>query len=391
MIAILLLCIVLLHLNNDSLSFQFQRSPQHRQITLNSLELFSQKTDVADNSKGPHERKISNKRSDDTTNDSFEISNENDSNPDEFLKFTGTADSERLQKVIARAGIASRREAEKMIEDGRVAINGKIVTELGCKVKPRKDIILVDGKKVVLPDSKDVFWIMLNKPKSIISTISDAKNRDTIASLFPKAKELRLLPVGGLDRDATGLLLLTNDNGWIHPLTHPSFKPRRRYQVVVRGIPTEEDLTAFNDRHSKPDAFKIPEIDELVSKPSKIIGDAQSPIRGIAATGNSPPTTKLTSHEGIVRKAKRVQQSLCEIKLADIDRVANMSLLEVLIEETTLNQLGDCVEAIKCTLISYKRIEFGPLKLKTLKRGAWRELTPGEIKSLKQSCLVGKK
>lgn len=121
------------------------------------------------------------------------------------------------------------------------------MTELGVKVSPQKDIIVVDGKKLSLPDSKNTFWVALNKPKSVITTMEDDKDRETIISLVPKAKELRLVPVGRLERDATGILLLTNEVGWIHPLTHLSFENFKKYEIVVQGMPTEADLDRLRD------------------------------------------------------------------------------------------------------------------------------------------------
>ena len=165
------------------------------------------------------------------TTSAFAVPNTNDWNNEEDNKrkqekdisvSVRLSDEERLQKVISRAGVASRRDAEKMIIDGRVVVNGKIVTELGLKIKPRKDTVVVDGKKIQLPDSNNVFWVLLYKPKDVITTLEDSKDRNTISTFVPKAKELRLLPVGRLDRASSGLLILTNENGWIHPLTHPS-------------------------------------------------------------------------------------------------------------------------------------------------------------------------
>lgn len=113
---------------------------------------------------------------------------------------------ERLQKVISNAGITSRRNAEKYILDGRVTVNGKMVNEVGIKVDPSKDVINVDGKRVMntTPEQRKIFWIVMNKPRNTLTTTVDDKERDTVIDLIPQAKDLRLLPIGRLERDTTG-------------------------------------------------------------------------------------------------------------------------------------------------------------------------------------------
>ena len=252
---------------------------------------------------------------------------------------TRIAEEERLQKVISRAGIASRRAAEKIITDGRVTVNGKLVTELGTKVHTRKDLILVDGKKISLPDVKSVLWVAVHKPRGCLTTMEDDKEREsTIHSLVPRAKELRLLSVGRLDRDSTGLMILTNENGWIHPLTHPSFVHKRRYEVVAKGIPSEEAILVL-----KQGGFTLPE-----------------------------DTIPLSS-------------SL--INMIDSDKAQDLCVLDFTIEERTPRQLQKMLEYLKCEMLGLKRLEFGPVRLKGLRKGEWRELTQLEIEQLKASCV----
>jgi ribosomal 50S subunit-recycling heat shock protein len=140
-------------------------------------------------------------------------------------------ESERLQKVIAQAGVTSRRKAEEMITGGRVTVNGVKVSELGTKVKPASDKICVDGKRVVVRTANELYWIMVNKPKGVITSFDDERDRKSVADLVPLARERRLLPVGRLDRDTAGLLLMTNDNEAINLLTHPSFGHTKTYKV----------------------------------------------------------------------------------------------------------------------------------------------------------------
>lgn len=224
--------------------------------------------------------------------------------------------------------------------DGRVLVNGKIITELGTKVKPKKDIIQVDGKKIVLPDMKSTFWVIVNKPKSILTTAIDDKDRDTILSLVPRAKELRLLPVGRMERDATGLMILTNENGWLHPLTHPSFAIPKRYEVVIEGLPTDEDL-------------------DCLSKGPILEGEETS----------LPP---------------------CKVEVIDFDRTTGLSLIDITLKESRPRQLQRMMELIKCPMVSMKRIEFGPIQVKGLRRGQWRELSLTEIQKLKDCCIQTK-
>ena len=141
----------------------------------------------------------------------------------------------RIQKVIAQAGIASRRAAEKMILEGIVSLNGQTVTELGQRMVPGRDHLVVDGKKVRLPEVGQRKVYALYKPKNCITSLSDPEGRRTIVDYFPR-KSQRLFPVGRLDYDAEGLLLLTNDGEFAHRIMHPRFKIAKSYFVKVRGL-----------------------------------------------------------------------------------------------------------------------------------------------------------
>ncbi|HCV86249.1 MAG TPA: pseudouridine synthase [Deltaproteobacteria bacterium] len=141
----------------------------------------------------------------------------------------------RIQKVMAQAGIASRRAAEKMILEGIVSLNGQTVTELGQRMVPGRDHLVVDGKKVRLPEVAQRKVYALYKPKNCITSLSDPEGRRTIVDYFPR-KSQRLFPVGRLDYDAEGLLLLTNDGEFAHLIMHPRFKIAKSYFVKVRGL-----------------------------------------------------------------------------------------------------------------------------------------------------------
>ncbi|GAB5031168.1 rna pseudouridine synthase [Nannochloropsis oceanica] len=147
----------------------------------------------------------------------------------------------RLNKMLAHAGVASRRSAEEMIAQGKVSVNGVIVLDVGCKVDPSVDSITVEGKAapVALRKASEVVWMKVNKPKGTLTSITDSKGRKCLGDLVESAVEKRLLPVGRLDRDTAGLLLMTNDNEAINLLTHPSFGHVKLYKAVVeKGMPS---------------------------------------------------------------------------------------------------------------------------------------------------------
>ncbi|CAM9826102.1 unnamed protein product, partial [Discosporangium mesarthrocarpum] len=150
--------------------------------------------------------------------------------------------SERLQKFLSHAGVDSRRQCEQMILDGRVKVNGKMAKELGLKVvDPTRDAVLVDGKRVNVRPKTEFCWVALNKPKGVISSTADELGRKTVVQVIPGAERMRLVPVGRLDRDTCGLLLLTNENSWINPLIHPSYGHEKTYRVTISsGFPDED-------------------------------------------------------------------------------------------------------------------------------------------------------
>ena len=210
-----------------------------------------------------------------------------------------------------------------------------MVKEVGMKVDARTDLISVDGAKIQLPDAKKTFWVILHKPRNTLTTTSDEKERDTIMDLVPKAAELRLLPVGRLERDTTGVVILTNENGWIHPLTHPSYRILKKFQVIVEGIPSEETL-------------------------DKIRSDFQLQDR--------------TTMAG------------CEVQLVDRDKKQNLAALEIQFEDSQPWAIQKMLDFIGHPATQIKRTAFGPIELKNLKRGQWRELTTSEVQKLKEAC-----
>src|SRR4249919_1251831 len=146
---------------------------------------------------------------------------------------------ERLQKILSQAGIASRRASEQLMLDGRVSVNGTTVRELGTKADPARDDIRVDGSRVKLPERHR--YVLLNKPRGYVTTRSDPQGRPTVMNLVAGIREY-VYPVGRLDFDSEGLLLLTNDGDLAARLTHPRHGVQRVYEAQIVGIPDEHDL-----------------------------------------------------------------------------------------------------------------------------------------------------
>jgi pseudouridine synthase len=162
---------------------------------------------------------------------------------------------ERLQKFLARAGVASRREAEKYILAGRVAVNGEIVSELGTKIEPESDLIAVDGQVVSLAEKK--YYVLLNKPGGYITTASDERGRKTVMDLVSDIPA-RLYPVGRLDAQTEGLLLLTNDGDLAYRLTHPRFSIPKKYRVIVHGQINDDTVRKWQEGIMLEDGMTAP-------------------------------------------------------------------------------------------------------------------------------------
>ena len=236
----------------------------------------------------------------------------------------------RLQKAIADAGITSRRKAEELILQGFVKVNGRTVTELGTKVDPGKDTVEVEGRKITGAAAGPKIYILLNKPKGCISSLTDPLGREVVVDLLdPAIRAARVYPVGRLDYDAEGVLLLTNDGDFSNRLIHPSFSVRKRYLVKVRGVPERATLERLEKGIYLDDGKTLPAAARLVSR----------------TQGNS--WIELTVTEGRNRLVKRMCQAV-----------------------------GHPVSKLK-------RIEFAGVKLGSLKPGQYRFLTPKEVGRLK--------
>ena len=233
---------------------------------------------------------------------------------------------ERLQKFLANAGIASRRKCEELILDGKVEVNGTIVTELGTKVS-EKDIVKYNGKIVKTEEEK--IYILLNKPIGYVTTAKDQFNRDTVLDLIKINK--RIVPVGRLDMYTSGALILTNDGEFVNMLTHPKNEIDKTYNVTVKGNVTNEDIEQLQK------GVKID--DEYITKPAKV-------------------------------------------KILKIDKEKNISRIQITIHEGKNRQVRKMCEAINKKVLALHRCKIGNIEVKDIKVGNWRYLTKKEVENL---------
>ncbi|OAH55929.1 MULTISPECIES: pseudouridine synthase [Bacillaceae] len=239
---------------------------------------------------------------------------------------------ERLQKVIAQAGIASRRKAEQLIEEGKVTVNGKKITELGTKVG-LNDEVEVEG--VPIERERKVYYLFY-KPRGIISAVTDDKNRKTVVDYFPYVEE-RIFPVGRLDYDTSGLLLMTNDGEFANLMTHPRYQMDKTYIVKTEGIV---------ERHLLKRIMSGVQLEDGKTAPAKV-------------------------------------------KELAIDRKKNRSLLEVTIHEGRNRQVRRMFETIGHPVQKLRRERFAHLTLHGLNAGEYRELTAHEVKQLRTLAETG--
>lgn len=248
----------------------------------------------------------------------------------------------RLQQFLARAGIDSRRKCETHIQQGRVSVNGVVVTEMGTTVDPEKDVIEFDGEPVVLPQENSV--IMLNKPKGYLSAMEDSRER-TVADLVPVDRYKGLFPIGRLDKDTTGVLLFTTDGELGHRLLHPSMGVTKRYEALVEGIVTDEEAQQLANGIELEDGMTAPARCAVLK----------------TYQADDPALSLLTS--------KKVAQG-------------NASLVVIEIHEGRKRQVRRMFQSIGHDVIELKRTDFGPINVGDLPAGHWRELTEDEIQLL---------
>ncbi|HVP44418.1 MAG TPA: pseudouridine synthase [Terriglobales bacterium] len=243
---------------------------------------------------------------------------------------------ERLQKIIAAAGIASRRKAEELITGGMVTVNGQVVTQLGSKADPERDHIRV-GNKLLRGPERHVY-VVLNKPKGFVSTVSDPQRRPTVMDLV-RGVGARVYPIGRLDYASEGLLLLTNDGELSAKLMHASSHVPKTYLVKVSGRPTEDEIERL--------------------------------CRGVRIGGKTDP-----------RGGKSVVTAPARIRLL---REAENPWYEVTLIEGRNRQIRRMFEAVGHHVEKIRRVRYGPLEL-DIEPGLWRNLSPAEVERLKKAA-----
>ena len=234
---------------------------------------------------------------------------------------------ERLQKYLANAGVASRRKCEELILEGRIKVDGKVVTELGTKINPEINKIEYNGR--LIKNNIKKVYILLNKPIGYVTTVKDQFDRDKVTDLIKGVNE-NLLPVGRLDMFTSGALILTNDGDFIYKVTHPKHEIEKTYNVTIRGIVKDQEVEQLR---------KGIKIEDYTTKPAKV-------------------------------------------KILKIDNENNLSRLQITIHEGKNRQVRKMCEAINKKVLALHRSKIGSIDVKDLKLGKWRYLTSEEIGSL---------
>ncbi|MDJ1171031.1 pseudouridine synthase [Roseofilum sp. BLCC_M154] len=242
---------------------------------------------------------------------------------------------ERLQKILSRWGVASRRQAEVMIQEGRIRINGEVVHQLGQKANPDRDAIEIDGSLLSPHHRPQRFYLLLNKPLGVICTCADPQNRTTVLDLLPPtlSQNTGIHPVGRLDGDSTGALLLTNDGDFTFQMTHPSHSIPKTYRVWVEGIPSESVLEDWRN------GIVYENIQTLPAK-----------VRRIRSQGT------------------------------------HKTLLEIILWEGRNRQIRKVAQTLGHPVVSLHRSAIGSIRLKSLPRGEYRDLRAFEIAALRGNC-----
>jgi pseudouridine synthase len=250
----------------------------------------------------------------------------------------------RLQKFLAEVGVASRRVAEELIEEGRVKVGGKTVRDLPVFIDPASDVVQIDGRRIMNAPERHLY-VMLHKPRRCVSTVLDPEGRRTVADLVKHPSKARLYPVGRLDFDTSGLLLMTNDGELTNRLTHPRYGVHKTYRATVKG-------------QLEPEA-----VEELE--------------RGIYLAERK---------SGETVGGKKTMPVKMSIASRDRDR----TVLELTLQEGRNRQVRRMLARVGCPVKKLVRTRMGPLKLKGLAVGEWRELTRTELGALrKEAGLTG--
>ena len=232
----------------------------------------------------------------------------------------------RLQKFLANAGVASRRKAEELILQGKIKVNGNVITELGTKVEPDNDIIEYEGKRVQIQE--EMVYILLNKPIGYVTTAKDQFQRDSVMDLVKTNK--RLVPVGRLDMYTSGALILTNDGDFVYKVTHPKHEIEKTYTVTIKGIVKNEKVEQLRSGV---------EIEDYITKPAKV-------------------------------------------KILKTDEEKNISRVEITIHEGKNRQVRKMCEAVGHKVLALHRSKIAGIGVKDIELGKWRYLTSKEINKI---------
>lgn len=238
----------------------------------------------------------------------------------------------RVQKIMSEVGYCGRRKAEELISQGRVTVNGRKI-KLGDKALYGKDIIAVDGEKLYMPRKKDYVYIMLNKPRGYVTTLSDELDRKCVTDLL-EGLDARVYPIGRLDKNSEGLLLLTNDGEFANSVMHPSKQITKTYRVTVRPDITEEQVIQLST--------------------------------------------------GVVIDGRKTAPATVNVLTKEQNRVVML----MTIHEGRNRQIRKMCEALGLEVARLRRISEGPIKLGMLKPGTWRELTAEELRAMRTA--IGK-
>ena len=233
----------------------------------------------------------------------------------------------RLQKYLAEAGVASRRKSEELILQGKISVNGKIVTELGSKVIPNVDKIIYNNQEIKIQNDNNIY-ILLNKPIGYVTTAKDQFNRDSVLDLVRINK--RLVPVGRLDMYTSGALILTNDGDFVYKVTHPKHEIEKTYTVTIKGIVKQEEIEMLRTGV---------EIDDYITKPAKV-------------------------------------------KILKTDKEKGQSRLEITIHEGKNRQVRKMCEVIGHKVLALHRSKVAGIGVKDIPLGKWRYLNLKEVKKI---------
>lgn len=238
---------------------------------------------------------------------------------------------ERLQKFLSSAGVASRRKSEELIQAGRIKVNGNIITELGIKINPNKDIIEFDNQ--VIKKQEEKIYILLNKPIGYVTTVEDQFNRPTVMDLIKKVNK-KVVPVGRLDMYTSGALLLSNDGEFVNKITHPKNEIEKTYNVTLKGIISKEEVKKLQD--------------------------------GVE----------------ILDKEKIYKTQNAKVKILKTDEEKNFSRIQISIHEGKNREVRKMCESIGKKVLALHRSRIGMLDVKDIKLGNWKYLSEKDIEKI---------